>query len=463
MNKYLSSKLTLTVYIAFVSTAAGCTDHVLTSLDVDGGASSDGPNARAPSAYDLAPQVDVVHEDAASEAGQGSGADAGPGAPEVAPDAPHAPDVREARESGPESDARSRPDVGWETKSDVAPDLPSGLILDGGPSGCTAYPSTAILAELPSPPAPSTFRLHGDTIFVAFKQQPGSDVIAPTYMITTVSVSTGKTTTFSLGSSLPNRVAVGTDALFYIQGEAMAGAGGGWLYGYPDVARLDLATGQVSIVDSELFPTAPSILSLVGNANGEVFWSMVADPKRTTAVIRRWDEATRSTQSTLQIDQAAAVLADQDHLYWAGLTSSDHMAFFSASTAGGPISVIKEWPSALADAPTLLALDDQSLYYTLLDSTPPGLYAIPKGGGEIRAVAAGAKPGVIGSQTIDDTYVYWGDYADLNNIQRAPKTGDGTVETISTGATNYLTDLAVDRCNLYWIASDKNRVLARAK
>jgi hypothetical protein len=472
MKKSQLSKLALTACIACVLTAAGCTRHVLISRTADGGAASDGPGVREVAWYDLAtePPVEAVGEDAISRVGQDSGPDIGPsapdvepaGGPETGPDVPHDPDLREAGgERGPDSGTEVAPEAGWEARPDVAPDLLSETILDGGPSGCIARPATAILADLKWASLPSTFLVHGDNVFVAFST-PGTSTIPPTNTIVAVSVSTGKTTAFSLGSSVPNRLAAGPDAIFYIQGQAAA-EGGGWVFTYPDVARLDLATGQVSIVDSELVPGGYNISSLVGNSNHEVFWSMVGGPSYATSVIRRWDEATGAVETVLEVEQSAAILVDQDHLYWLGLSSSGRMALFSASTTGGAVSMIKEWSTSLADAPTLLAVDGQSLYYTHWSNTPPGIFSIPKAGGDSRAVAVEANPALIANQTIDDKHVYWSDYADPNNIWRVPKTGDGDIEKIVTGGSGYLTDLAVDSCNVYWIASDKNRLLVRSK
>ena len=96
-------------------------------------------------------------------------------------------------------------------------------------------------------------------------------------------------------------------------------------------------------------------------------------------------------------------------------------------------------------------------------SRPPGIFSIPKGGGDSRPVVATADPNLVGNQTVDETHVYWVDWSDLSNIRRAPKTGDGGIETIATGGTSQISDLAVDGCNIYWMANGKNRVLARAK
>jgi hypothetical protein len=51
----------------------------------------------------------------------------------------------------------------------------------------------------------------------------------------------------------------------------------------------------------------------------------------------------------------------------------------------------------------------------------------------------------------------------LSAIRRAPKTGAGGFETIATGAKGEISDLVVDACNVYWMASGASRVLARGK
>ena len=468
---------------AFVLTAAGCTRHALVARTYDGGSSPADPDAREAALPDLAtePQVEAAGVDVVREVGPESGPDAAEveleRGPETAPDVPDdagyevrgevAPDRREAGlEIRPEIGTEAAPEIGGETGPEIVPDivrdLPSESIPDGGPSGCPAWTSTTTLVDLDGLPLPSAFLVQGDNLFVGIST-PGTDVIPPNHAIVAVSISTGETTTFSLGTSLPGLVAAGRDELFYIQGRATPAGGGAWAFDYPDLARLDLATGQASVVDSELFPAGCTFQSIASNQGGEVFWSKLERPNDPTSLIRRWDQTTRSAVSVMEVELGAAQFVDQDRFYWAALTSSGGMAFYSAPTTGGPVSVIREWSPSLADPPGLAAVDDQSLYFTFPGSRPPGIFSMPKGGGESRTIVASADPAVIGTQTIDDTHVYWIDWFDMRNIRRTPKTGDGSVETIATGGTGEITDLAVDGCNVYWMASGKSRVLVRSK
>jgi hypothetical protein len=471
MKRIWTARLALAA-CAFVLTAAGCTRHGLMARTDDGGSSPAQADAREAALPDLAtePPVEAAGEDTPPDVGPESG-------PEISPDVPDdagpearaelAPDLRDAGlESRSEIGTEVAPEVGGDTRPEVAPevarDLPSETSADGGPSACPVWTSTTTLAELEWLPLPSAFVVQGDNLFVGISQ-PGTEVVPPSNAIVAISISTGKTTTFSLGASLPGWLAAGGDALFYIHGKATPAGGGAWSFDYPDLARLDLTTGHASVVDSELFPLGYAFLSVVGNSSGEVFWSMLAGPNDPTAVIRRWNQATRSVETVMTVAQPAALMVDQNRLYWAGLASSGQMACFSAATAGGAVSVIHEWSSGLENAPSLLALDAQSLYFSVPSRRPAGIFSIPKAGGESRTVVATADPAVLGSQTIDDTHVYWIDWSDTRNIPRAPKTGDGSVETIATGGTDEIWDLVVDGCNVYWMASGKSRVLVRSK
>jgi hypothetical protein len=453
----------------------------------DGGSSRPEADARDAAVPDLAtePQVEATSEDVAREVGPESGPEVGPdaaevepeGGPEAAPDVPDdagsmvridvGADLREAGQADrPGTVAETGPEIGGEagleSGPDLARDLASESVIDGGPAGCPAWTSTTTLAELEWPPTVSAFVVQGDNLFVGISK-PGTEVIPPSNAIVAISISTGKVKTFALGAILPGMLAAGRDELFYIQGRAAPAGGGAWSFDYPDLARLDLATGQTSVVDAELFPMGYTFLSVVGNTGGEVFWSMLASPNAPAGVIRRWDQATRSAKTLVEVEQAPPVLADQDRLYWAAQAASGRMTVFSVATTGGPVSVIYEWSASLVELPVLSALDGQSLYYTYPGSRPPGIFSIPKGGGNSRPVVATADPTVFGSRTIDDTHVYWIDWSDLYNIRRAPKTGAGGIETIATGGTGQITDLAVDGCNIYWMANGKNRVLVRAK
>jgi hypothetical protein len=162
------------------------------------------------------------------------------------------------------------------------------------------------------------------------------------------------------------------------------------------------------------------------------------------------------------IDQPAGILADDDHLYWSGLNASGRMAFFSMSTTGGKVTQIQEW-SDTTDPRLLRAVDEQSLYFMGPNSTSKGIFAMPKAGGDSRTVVANAAPIVFGNKNVDDTHVYWIDYSDQASIQRAPKTGNGAIEKIPGEDSGGVYDVAVDRCNIYWLPSGKPRVLVRGK
>jgi hypothetical protein len=445
MKICLNSGLALAACAAFSLAVVGC-EHRVLLLPVDA-AFSDGKDAREAASPDLAaePLVEVYER-----------------APEIPDDAGleaqlEVGDGETGTEAAPEAALEARP----ESKPEVATDRPSETVLDGGLPGCTSFASTTMLAELPGAMLPATLLVHGDTVYVAASTFNGTTT-PPTTSLLAVTVSTGKTKTFALGTKVPNSIVASGDALFFIQGATSPGGGGSWSFKYPDVARLDLATGQTSIVDSELVPSGFTILSVVGNSREEVFWSMQANLDGTASVIRRWDQVKSSVETILELEQLAIVSVDQDHLYWSGLSSSGLLAFFSAATSGGPISMIHEWSTSLAQAPMLGAVDGQSLYYTLPNGSTHSIHSIPKGGGDSLTVVDSAEPSVFASYTIDDTHVYWVDLSAPGDIRRATKTGDGVIETISTGGAS-IEDLAVDGCNIYWITSGKPRLNVRSK
>lgn len=475
-QKHRSSRFLLVACAVVGVTASGCNRTALQARLVDGAP----PDAAPDVATD--PVVEPVREDVAADAGPEHGpelrrdirpqVEAGPEAPsdlpgedrpEVAPEA--APDLREARaEIGRESGVEVGSEAGLEAgpESGASRDVTAETSSRDGDPECTRSTTTTTLAELEWPAAPAALAVRGDSVFVGISKA-GVDTPPPVSAMVSVSVSTGQTKTFSLGNILPAWLTAGSDSLFYIEGKAMPNGAGSWRYNYPDVARLDLATGQVSVVDSELVPWGYTILSLAANPRGEVFWSMLADSIDSSSVLRRWDQASHSTMTIQTIEQPASVLADDDHLYWSGVNAAGRMAFFTVSTTGGPVSQIQEWSSDLTDPRVLRAVDDQSLYFLRPNATTKGIFAMPKGGGDSRAVVANVDPVSFGNQTIDDTHVYWIDGSDQTTIQRALKTGSGSIETISSDDPGGISDLAVDRCNIYWLPSGKPRVLVRGK
>jgi hypothetical protein len=353
-------------------TAAGCNRTALQARLVDGVA----PDAAPDFATD--PVVEPAREDVAAEAGPEHGpeirpqAEVGPEAPADLPSEPRpevarevAQDLREAgaeirRESGVEVGS----EVGWEAgpESGAARDVTAETSAGDGNPACTRSTTATTLAELEWPATVAALAVRGDSLFVGISKA-GPDNPPPVSAMVSVSASTGKTQTFSLGNVLSAWLTAGSDSLFYIEGKAMPNGAGSWRYDYPDVARLDLATGQVSVVDREIVPWGYTILSLAANARGEVFWSMLASSVDSSSVIKRWDQASRSTTTVVTVEQPASVIADDDRLYWSGVNAAGHMAFFSVSTTGGPVTQIQEWSSDLADLRLLRAVDDQSLYF----------------------------------------------------------------------------------------------------
>jgi hypothetical protein len=458
--------------VGFVLAIAGCSRSGLRSVGVDGGSSSAGP--------EVSPDrpVEVVYE-SGPEGGPESRPEPGS---EVGPESGPESGPEPGREVGPESGLEIGLEAARETPSQEGPDHPA-LPPQEGPDGPVFLPETSwetesesgsearsstcpgavkvaeTLADLGAEALPSALAVRGDRVFVGVMNQAAS-LDPPTGAIVAVSLSTGEKTSFSLGRHLPNQIFANSTAIFFIQGNVEQ-TSDGWSFAYPDVARLDLATGQVSIVDSALVDSALPIWSLIGNDSG-VFWSMLTDING-ASIIKRWDEAARTTQTVLSWDKTLPLLIDRDHFYWSELGSGLHTLFMSMPIPSGPISQIYQSPEVFPDAPTLSAVDDQSLYYVAPASASAGIMAMPKNGGDSLKVVAGAQPILFGSQTIDDNDVYWVDQSDQSSIRRAPKTGGGTVETFSTNPSDAVSNLTVDGCNVYWTLGVPSRLLVKGK
>jgi hypothetical protein len=280
----------------------------------------------------------------------------------------------------------------------------------------------------------------------------------PASFIVSVALATGQVTWFPLGQAIPNQIVAMPGALFYLHGKVLTETDG-WRFEYGDVARLDLASGKVAIVDHALVAGTITILSVVGNESG-VFWSMLTDPNG-ASVIKRWDDATRLTQFMFSWDRPMSLLIDRDHFYWSELDTGQHTIIQSMPIPSGPIRRVFRWPQVAPDSPSLAAIDDESLYYVASGSAPPGVVAMLKTAGDDHMVLNGAQPIVFGSKTIDRTHLYWVDQTDQATILRAPKQVNAPFETFGTTAGDTITDLVVDDCNVYWTAG--NRLFARAK
>jgi hypothetical protein len=181
------------------------------------------------------------------------------------------------------------------------------------------------------------------------------------------------------------------------------------------------------------------------------------------SVIKRWDDVAHTTQTVLSWDHTLPLLIDQDHFYWSELDSGLHTVFLSMPVPSGPILQIFQWPQVFPDAPSLAAIDDQSLYYVAGGSAPPGVVAMLKTAGDDHMVLNGAQPLLFGSQTIDDKHLYWVDQADPSSIRRAPKMVNAPTETFWTTSSDAISNLTLDGCNVYWTVSVPSRLLASAK
>jgi hypothetical protein len=447
---------------------AGCNRGGLKGRSADGGVLPSGPEVPDAAARDLATDPEVDAWDGWETRGDG-GQD-----PQVepAPDAAHeaapeaGPDV--SRETGPELGAETGAEVGPEARpeaaSDVSPEVRPELGrevgseagAEAGPPPCTPASQDAhVLAQLNAEAFTSRFAILGDTLFVGM-QSPG----VSSGSIVSVSLSTGATTTFSIGPNLARQIVAVPGALIYRPGRIGKTDAGTYQHEYTEIARLDLASKEISILDDSGATSTADMAALVGNAKGDVFWSMFRDASG-QAVLKRWNEATRQPEIVMLWGMSTSMLIDEDRLYWSELTSSRQAVFKSLPTAGGEVTQLYESPSSYPDVPTLAAVDDQRLYYLFARDPTVGIMAMPKDGGEGQTVVPDANPRAFASYSIDDRHLYWTDWSDQATLRRIAKTGTGEVEVLWSG--RGISDIAVDACNVYWTAEGPNEVFVRAK
>jgi hypothetical protein len=477
--------------VVLVVMAAGCNRTGLHTAAADGGSSSS-PETQEAVVRDQAmePQVDLWTggKDLPSEPEHSSGEPTPEPGPEPGPEIVAEPGRDTPAERGPESASEPtretplegppdgsvlRPESGTEPGRETPPEAPvdapvlrpetggetaSETLSEAGAPACPGAGNvTRTLAALQAEALPAALVVNDNSVFVGVidsAQEP------PSGTIVAVSLATGQTTRFSLGQNLPNQIVAVPGALFYMQGKVVKDSNG-WHVDYTDVARLDLTSGQVTIVDSAVVSSATPIGAVVGNAGG-VYWSMLTDVNG-ASVIKRWDAAAHTTQTVLSWDHALPLLIDQDHFYWSELDSGLHTVFLSMPVPSGPILQIFQWPQVFPDAPSLAAIDDQSLYYVAGGSAPPGVVAMLKTAGDDHMVLNGAQPLLFGSQTIDDKHLYWVDQADPSSIRRAPKMVNAPTETFWTTSSDAISNLTLDGCNVYWTVSVPSRLLASAK
>jgi hypothetical protein len=352
---------------------------------------------------------------------------------------PDVPSTGETDASGAgQTDLPTQPgsDVGGETlPCTAAPQEPTSLGLLGG--------------DLPG----SGIALLGDRIFVGVEDRVSLDG-----QIVGVSLNTGATTTFPLGSNIPVSLTARQDALFYAQGAVEANSSsGGWAITYTHVARLDLQTGQVSLFDNPPDFVSPMVGTVVGNANGDIFW-VVSDGWGPPSVLMGWDPSTGTAKTLLPPGQIMDVWTDPSTLYWRSVNEANHVVLLSMPVGGGPVSVLVEWLDPVANVPGLLGMDDEQLYCTKYGDIPSGIIAMPKAGGEGKTIVPNVDPTL---HAMDDTHIYWVNNGEVA-LYRAPKNG-GAVETVWDVPNRWVMDLAVDACNIYWTVLNPSELYARAR
>lgn len=235
----------------------------------------------------------------------------------------------------------------------------------------------------------------------------------------------------------------------------------------PTVVRWDLQTDAIAdLPNPPDFPPSDSG-PLAVNAKGEIFWSMRQSAR--TAIVR-WDPCTGQTDLLIADHDAVELFADDAAVYWQepkggrGAAFAGHTLLYRLpTTQGAAPSVLVDEAMDSWNGPGLLAMDDQRLYYRADLEPQHGVQAIPKhGGGSPQYVIPDADPLRLDSSTIDDVHIYWVGFDDQDTLRRMPKQG-GATESVWTGTGRPIQAVAVDACNVYWIATNPPAVYYRAK
>lgn len=442
----------------------GCNRGGLQGRAADSGALAPGPEVQDAAASDLAtaPEVDAWGgREARGDGGQDPQVEpasdaAHEAAPEAGPDLSRQTGPELGAETGAEASPEARPEAAADVSPKVGREVGSEAGSEAGPPPCTPASQDAhVLAQLGAESFTSRFAILGDTLFVGM-QSPG----ASSGSIVSVSLSTGATTTYSIGRNIARQIVAVPGALIYRPGRIGKSDAGTYQYEYTEIARLDLGSKEISIIDDSGATSTADTAALVGNAKGDVFWCTFRDAVG-QAVLKRWNEATRMPEIVMRWGMSTSMLIDGDHLYWSELTSSRQAVFKSMPTAGGEVTQLYESPSSYPDVPTLAAVDDQRLYYLFARDPAVGIIAMPKDGGEGQTVVPDTYPRAFSSYAIDDRHLYWTDWSDQFTLRRIAKTRTGEVEVLWSG--RGISDIAVDACNVYWTAGGPNEVLVRAK
>jgi len=237
----------------------------------------------------------------------------------------------------------------------------------------------------------------------------------------------------------------------------MKTADGSWQVTYDKIIRWDLETDQALELPEPDGMTLYRPL-LATNDKGEIFWSGSAN---FTDGIAMWNPCTRA--SSLMIDSLIvnALFADTSTAYWLGdrpRSSSPGYGIFSLPIGGGPVSQIKVSDKGVV--PDNLWLDDSGFYYTWDQDPAAGISVTPKTGGTGHTVIPNVTLGV--GLVLDETSIYWSDDSDNSRLRRTAKSG-GQTEILWSGSNRWLQAIAVDDCNVYWVADDPFELFYRAK
>jgi hypothetical protein len=329
---------------------------------------------------------------------------------------------------------------------DAAPDAQpdSGRLVPG----CTRAGSEPTSLGVLGGQYNDTLAVLGDQIYVGGLTSSGEG------RITVVTFGTGAQRIIPLGATLPTKLAARPDALFYIQGRIEQPDPHTTSFVYSNVARLDLATEQVSLLPNPGDYVSPHIESML-DANGDILW-IVSYGSPSSLV--RWASSTGQADTVLRSDHVSGpILTDGSALYWQDQSREGNVIWSSMPLAGGPILEVWRWPGP-PNAPILLAVDEELFYYFFFGDSASGILAMPKAGGPGKTVIPWAAPTYFKS---DGNAHYWVDNGSPT-LSRAPKAG-GQVEIIWNVANRWPRALAVDECNIYWTVLNPYELFVRAK
>lgn len=353
-------------------------------------------------------------------------------------------------------DAQWVHDAGW---------VQDTVSSDTGAASCAPVATSPCL---PGPSEPTSLGLLGDILNVYGLAPAGGQVFVAVEpmeafqgRIVQISLGTREANVFDLPGAMPLEMQVQAGALFYAPSASDPASSSGYVA--PKVTRRDLQTGETRELQNPDGFSSPTLWPLTGNAKAEIFWGLSEGER---LAIAKWNPCTRETALLIEGQDVVSLFADASTLFWQAPKdgrASGRIAFWSMPITGGPVSLLLEIAGMSWNGPGLLAIDDEDLYY-LIDNDPirSGILAMPKQGGESRTVIPDAWPLRMDSSTIDDTHIYWTGSEEQETLRRTPKRG-GPTESLWSVPIRSIQAVAVDACNVYWVAANPFEVFFRAK